>query len=298
MTYRLGIDIGGTKINVGLIRFDGEDISVIAHQRLSVRSLTDIVKELGATAAALCRKNGVDKSKIELCGVGIPGTVSRDGRRILIAPNLASLDENLADALSAQLHLPVSLIQDSRAAAWGEYLFGGGKGFHSVLCFTLGTGIGTGMVLDGKIYHGALGTSGELGHVPAVPNGRPCGCGKQGCLEKYCAGGGLDITAAELLGQGNTARELFEAARCESKTAREAVKNAVSLLGNAIVAAVNLLSPDCVLFSGGLCEEGDFIEPLIAYIQSAAYSFGEGPVLKKATLGTLAPMIGAALINA
>ena len=161
---------------------------------------------------------------------------------------------------------------------------------------TLGTGIGTGIVIDGKIYTGALLGAGELGHIPAVEGGRPCGCGKRGCLEKYCAGGGLDITARELLGNGNTAKELFSAAKNGNADAQKAIDSAIEILGRAIVSAVNLLSPSCILFSGGLSEEDTSLTPLIEYVKTHCYSSsGELPVLKKAELGSLAPLVGAAL---
>jgi glucokinase len=295
---RLGIDVGGTKINVGLIRFDGGAAQVLAQRRLAVKDLIDAVAEISNAALELCKASKVAFTDISGCGVGIPGTVSADGMQILKAPNITALGKNFASRLAAALGIPVRLVQDSRAAAWGEYRCGGVYGAHSVICFTLGTGIGTGLVLNGQIYHGALGTAGELGHIPIAENGRPCGCGKRGCLEKYCAGGGLDITAAELLGQGNTAKDLFAAAKAGNSAAQSAINAAVTHLGNAIVAAVNLLSPDCVLFSGGLAEEEAYLTPLMDYVRDHCYATDALPVLKKAKLGALAPMIGAAVLDA
>lgn len=295
---RLGIDVGGTKINVGLIRFSEDNATVLASRRLAVCEQQDAVCGIAEAVSALCDEQGVSPESIGSCGVGIPGTVSIDGKRILLAPNIACLGEDFADRLSARLGLSVSMMQDSRAAALGEYRCGAGKNAKALLCFTLGTGIGTGLVLNGSVYHGALGTAGELGHTPVTPGGRACGCGKRGCLEKYCAGGGLDITATELLGQGKTARDLFEAARSGHKEAQDAIDSAVETLGRTFVAAVNLLSPDCVLFSGGLADEQDYFEPLVAYIRTHCYALDHLPKIKKAALGALAPMIGAALIDA
>ncbi len=295
---RLGIDVGGTKINVGLIDFLGDNATVLASRRLAVCEQQDAVCGIAEAVSALCDEQGVSPESIGSCGVGIPGTVSADGQRILLAPNITCLGENFADRLSTRLGLPVSMMQDSRAAALGEYLCGAGKNANALLCFTLGTGIGTGLVLNGHVYHGALGTAGELGHTPIIPNGRACGCGKRGCLEKYCAGRGLDITAAELLGQGNTAKELFAAAKEGNKEAQNATQNAVELLGNTLVAAINLLSPDRVLFSGGLAEVPDYYEPLVAYVKAHCYALDRLPEIGKASLGALAPMIGAALIDA
>lgn len=297
MKYRLGIDIGGTKIALGLIQGEAGDATVSAMRRLEVTGVRDVYAELRSAAEALCTEVGISPLEVTSCGVGVPGTVSRDGRRILKAPNIVLLEENFADSLSDALGLPVTLVQDSRAAAWGEFLCGGGRGMESVVCVTLGTGIGTGIVLGGRIYHGALGTAGELGHLPVRRGGRPCGCGKRGCLEKYCAGGGLDRTARELLGSGKTARDLFAAEREGNADAKAAITHAVTLLGQAIVAAINLLSPNAVLFSGGLCEEKNYLEPLKEYVAEHCYVGEARPVLKKAELGALAPLVGAALCD-
>jgi glucokinase len=223
--------------------------------------------------------------------------VSADGKRILKVPNIAILSEDFATHLEKKLCLPVRMLQDSRAAAWGEYLCGGGRRMNTLMCITLGTGIGTGVVIDGKIFNGGLGYAGELGHIPVVEDGRPCGCGKRGCMEKYCAGGGLDMTARELLGEGNGSKELFAAARAGNAKAGAAIENAVLLLGRTVVSAVNLLSPNAVLFSGGMSNEEDFLFPLIEYIKTHSYSAGALPELGKAALGELAPMIGAALCD-
>ena len=294
---RLGIDIGGTKINVGLIRFEAGEAQVLAYRRLEVREQQDAADGILKAAKAVCAEQGITLSSVSACGVGIPGTVSADGKHILLAPNISCLGEDLASRLEAALGMPVSMLQDSRAAAWGEYLCGAGKGTDTLICFTLGTGIGTGLVLNGSLYHGALGTAGELGHTPVIANGRPCGCGKRGCVEKYCAGGGLDMTAAELLGKGSTAKDLFEAARNGNREAQSAIDLAVERLGNTLVAAVNLLSPNVVLFSGGLSDVSSYFDPLVNYIQAHCYTLDHPPEIKKAALGTLAPMIGAALAN-
>jgi glucokinase len=162
---------------------------------------------------------------------------------------------------------------------------------------TLGTGIGTGIVIDGRVYNGGLGAAGELGHLPAVKDGRPCGCGKRGCLEKYCSGGGLDITARELLGDGKTARELFSEAKSGNLQAQKAIDDAAVLLGKAVVAAINLISPNVILFSGGMSKQEDFLDAVIAYAKDNCYFSGEFPRLEPALLGELAPLVGASLCD-
>ena len=288
---KLGIDIGGTKIGVGIFEDDG---ALVANKKLYVEGKSDVPAFIGEGVRELCKESGIDFSKISSCGVGVPGTVSADGRRVLKAPNLPISGDSFVPQLERELGIPARVVQDSRAAAWGEYLFGGGKGKSSVVCVTLGTGIGTGIVLDGKIFAGALGGAGELGHLPTVENGRPCGCGKQGCLEKYSAGLGLDISAAELLGEGKKAPDLFAAAESGNGAAKQAIDSAAQALGRGLVAIVNLLSPDCILFGGGLSAQEGYVEAVRGYILSHCYDAGAKPEIKKAALGELSGLYGAA----
>lgn len=295
--YRVGLDIGGTKINIGIIDYANQSARIIATHRYEVKEVKGVFTEIKSAIEKLCAENGIDYSQLGHCGVGIPGTVSSDGRRILKVPNIDILSDDFADRLVNTLGIPVTMIQDSRAAAWGEYLCGNGKGADTLICMTLGTGIGTGIVINGKVYHGALGAAGELGHIPVEGGLRRCGCGKQGCIEKYCAGGGFDITARELLGEGKTAKDLFSAARGGNIQAKEAIDKAIVLLGTTVVAAINLLSPNAILFSGGLSKESEYLSAVIDFAKSHCYSSGELPVLDTAALGELAPMVGAALCD-
>lgn len=291
--YRLGIDIGGTKVNIGIL---DENKRLLGNKKLYVDEIEDLTCSVTTAVKNLCRDFSVKEDEILCCGIGVPGTVSEDGKRLVKAPNISILSENVAEKIEEALHIPAVLVQDSRAAAWGEYLCGCHENERSLVCITLGTGIGTGMVIDGKIYNGSLGCAGELGHIPVVENGRKCGCGKCGCLEKYCAGGGLDITAQELLGESKTAEDLFQAAKSGNEKASEAINQAVKLLGNAVVTLINILSPDCILFSGGLSGQKElYIDPLIAYVEEHCYTSGRIPRLERAVLGENAPLAGAAL---
>ena len=295
--YRIGIDIGGTKIGVGLLLADAESAELLSRERLPTETGGDPIPEIAAAVHRVCRTAGIDLAEVGACGVGVPGTVRADGKAVLKCPNLHAVEGDFPDRLEKALAIPVFAVQDSRAAALGEYLSGAGKGAETLISFTLGTGIGTGILLGGRIYHGALRAAGEIGHLPVIPNGRSCGCGKRGCLEKYAAGGGLDISARELLGADATAHTLFSAARAGDARAAAVLSEAVERLGAAIVGAVNLLSPDCVLFSGGLSEEMDYLVPLIEFVRTHCYSAGGLPMIGRAALGALAPLYGAALFD-
>lgn len=292
--YRIGVDIGGTKLHVGLFTDDG---ALLCSRKHPIATISDLAATTAAIVAELAQTGGISIKDIGSCGIGIPGTVSEDGRSVLKTPNLPILHANIADELAAALGIPTSLVQDSRAAAWGEYCFGAGRGKRCVVCVTLGTGVGCGIVADGKILSGALGSAGEIGHIPAVPNGRPCGCGKCGCVEKYAAGGGLDRTASELLGVGRTAKDLFAAAVSGDGRCQTALTDAVEMLGNVLVSVINTISPDCLLFSGGLSEQTElYIRPLTEYIAAHCYSACALPVIQAAALGANAPLYGAAFI--
>ncbi len=289
---KLGVDIGGTKINIGI--FD-EAHTLLISKKYYIKDITHLPSFIEKSVHTLCEEGGLKFNDIISCGIGIPGTVSEDGKTIIKAPNISIIKDGICEELEKILSVPVRLIQDSRAAAWGEYLFGAGKGKDSVVCVTLGTGIGTGIVLNGNIYSGSLGCAGELGHLPAHENGRHCGCGKLGCLEKYCAGIGLDITASEILGEGKKCQDLFLAAEQGNSCALKVIDDAVKLLANALVAIINLLSPDCMLLSGGLSEQkGLYSEPLINYVKQRCYNVGKIPNIQLAILGELAPLYGAA----
>ena len=277
--------------------FDAQSKNLLCYTKSYITDIADPFLHIYGEIQKLCVQADADEKDILSCGVGIPGTVSADGTEIVKVPNISMLSVDFAEQLQKITKIPTRLVQDSRAAAWGEYLMGGGRECNTVVCVTLGTGIGTGIVMNGKIYDGALGCAGEMGHIPVVKDGRPCGCGKHGCLEKYCAGGGLDITAKELLGADMTASDLFDAAKQGHDEAKKAIQNAVELLGCGIVSIVNLLSPDCVLFSGGLCmQEALYLNPLIEYVSNYCYMADTVPVLKKAELQELSPLYGAAFL--
>lgn len=295
---RLGVDIGGTKMIIGLLDESGIVLAKRKHKTESSADEAAFVHYINTTILELLRSCGRSMDEVGFCGVGIPGTVSPDGKIVVKAPNLGWNNFPLAELLQKALNVPVRMMQDSRAAAYGEYMAGGGAGYGGVVCITLGTGIGTGIVIDGRVFGGALGCAGELGHVPVVKDGRACACGKRGCLECYSAGKGLNSTARELFGAECDSEKLFELARLGDGRARAALTDAIEQLGTVVVSMTNLLSPDCVLFSGGLSDQRElYVEPLIDFVEAKRYRSGAGDELHigVALLGEDAPMIGAAL---
>ena len=291
---RLGVDIGGTKIAIGL--FDGE--KKLAHGKYAVAEVGDLPSFIKDKAAELAKSTDTALSDISFVGIGVPGTVSSDGSRLLKAPNISIIKEDLSERVSELIGAPVRLVQDSRAAALGEYLFGGARGAGVAVCVTVGTGIGTGIVIDGKIFNGGLGAAGEMGHIPSERSSRPCGCGKCGCLETVAAGKGLDMSAQELLGDGKDARDLFSAARAGHEGAIAILDEARHELGKGLTAIVNLLSPDVLLLSGGISAEAElYLGPIIEYVNSHCYSAGSTVKISVAELGELSPLYGAAFAD-
>lgn len=298
MNYYAGIDIGGTKINIGVFNKTGELMDNYVLSIPDDKSCSSVLDLAAEGLSTLCDRIDIDPDSIGSCGIGIPGTVSEDNLIARFAPNLGWFNEPVSKLFYEKTGISAKVLQDSRAGAYGEYISGSGQGANTLICITLGTGIGTGIVMNGKILNGALHSAGELGHFPAVENGRPCGCGKFGCLECYAAGKGLDKTAKELYGNSATARELFSAAEDGDADAVFAINQAVEMLGKTIVSAINLLSPDCLIFSGGLSAQRKlYLDPLVEYINSHCYHVEGQPKVKIALAKWKehAPMVGAAL---
>ena len=300
MKYYVGIDIGGTKINIGILNSDnaliGNKIAPIPKDK----SCRSVLKVAADKITELLEEYEIKKSDVSSVGIGVPGTVSADFKVAEFVPNLGWFGAPVSDIFKELSSFTPSVLQDSRAGAYGEYMAGSGKGSNTLICITLGTGIGTGIVINGEIYHGALLSAGELGHIPVAENGRPCGCGKNGCLECYAAGKGLDQTAKEFYGEDATARDLFEAAEKGDEDAEFAIHQAVDMLGKVIVSAINLISPDCLIFSGGLSAQTElYLNPLIEYIKNHSYKMEGGRELKitLAKWKENSPMIGAALFG-
>lgn len=303
MKVNVGIDIGGTKANIGVFDRAG---AMLAKRKIPVNTQDGYMGIMGSAAGVvkeLLLECGIEDKDVAFCGMGVPGTVSADGQCVIMAPNLGWNNAPCGKCFSELTGFKTSLVQDTRAAALGEYKLGAAQGRKAAICITLGTGIGAGIVLDGKIYNGALGNAGEIGHIIARENGRPCGCGRRGCVETYSSGRGIARTASEHArfgGRKMSSEEVFAAAGGGDEAALEIIGEAVELLGIAITSVVNVFSPDAVIFSGGMSGQRKlFVDPLISFIRGHAYSLavGEGLLMTTALLGEDAPMIGASLLN-
>jgi len=304
-TISVGIDIGATKANIGLVTSSGK---IIASARVPVThnlKADGFIEELCHEVARLIESNGLRKNDCAFFGAGVPGTADIKTGLVEYCPNLGWEDVSAGAIFKKHLGTEVRISQDSRMAAWAEYLLGAGRNYNSIICVTLGTGIGSGIIIDGKIFHGALNTAGELGHTVFEKDGRLCNCGNHGCLERYSSGTGMIERALEaypekFVDRPHKSETLFELAYAGDQDLLRLIQGCVEDLAVGIANAVSILSPEAVIISGGLCTHEELIiKPLIGLVNRYGYhSWVRKNKLKieKAQLGPEAPMIGAALL--
>jgi glucokinase len=294
MEASVGIDLGATKANIGVLDGSG---TIVARTRVDIR---DRKTESGETLRLICGEvdrllaaTGLSPAAVGFIGMGVPGTVDSTREKVVYAPNLFWQDVDTGEVFQRHLGKRAVLVQDTRAAAFAEYLLGAGAGERVVVCITLGTGIGAGIVIDGRMFGGGFNSAGELGHVIVEENGGPCSCGQAGCLEVYSSGTGISRAA-----QGMNAEGVFARAAAGEEWARRIIDSAVRHLGMGIVNIVNLLSPNVVILSGGMCRQEELlIAPVRQYVLRRAHPVAARALrIEKARLGEDAPMVGAALL--
>ena len=301
-------DFGGTNLRAALV---GETGEVLA--RLEVDSTPDaspetVLARIGDLLAGV-RDHGAEPPLA--ASLAVAGLIDAERGVVMVSPNIPAF-RNLALAapLSERLGIPVSIENDASAAALGEHRFGAGKGTRHLLHATLGTGIGGGLVVDGRLYRGAQGLAGEFGHIVLDPAGPPCGCGARGCLEAIAGGvafgrraqrlvesGSAPILAGLAGGEPATAGHLAEAARRGEAPAIAEIRNGGHTIGIGLGGIVNVLNPDAVTLSGGLLGMGDFLlDPLRAAMASLAYGPASSTPVRTSTLGEDAGLLGAAAV--
>jgi glucokinase len=291
--YIVGVDLGGTKIMVGALSEDGT-------QHLGMRSIpthaeqgSDVVVDRivgaieGVILDTIAQTDAARKDFVGI-GMGAPGPLDRDRGIIVVAPNLGWRDFPLRDLVSSRLGLPVTLDNDANCATVGEWWQGAARGGRTVVGFTIGTGIGGGVIIDGHLFHGASDVAGEVGHATIELNGRYCKCGNYGCLEAYASGPAIATRAREVLvreesasmlpsmvgGQLDlvTAQTVYDAAKQGDAVAQEIVRDTARYLGAGIASLLNILNPDTVVVLGGVTAAGDTLfVPLRAEVRRRAF---------------------------
>jgi glucokinase len=285
-----GIDIGGTNTVLGLVERTG---NIIAENRLKTADYPDInnyVSALQTTINDLMAGN----TGLKLAGIGI-GAPNANYHRgtIELAPNLAWKGiVPIAEYVRKKIDVPVVITNDAKAAAMGEMIFGGAKKMKNFIVLTLGTGLGSGIVIDGKVLYGHTGFAGELGHTIVVPGGRDCGCGRQGCYETYASASGVVRTVLNLLSEMKdesllrdiapaqlTSRKIADAAEHNDPVALEAMDYTAEMLAFGIVNAVVFSSPEAIFLFGGLAKAGELLfAPVREYVDQKILPIFKGTV--------------------
>jgi glucokinase len=305
-TFAVGVDVGGTKIAAGVVDEKGAIV-----EKVRMPSPKTDAEALRAAIAGVVT-DFRSRHDIGAVGLGAAGFVRADRRGMLFAPHLTWGDEPVADLLQDSLGLPVSIENDGNAAAWAEYTFGAGQGIPDQMTIALGTGVGGGLILGGELYRGGQGVAAEVGHIGLVRDGRPCNCGRRGCLEQYASGSSLTAAARRAAAEGR-APGLLDAAggdpaavtgQMVTALARTGDPAAVGLfdeLGAALAVGlatlVAVLDPDLVLIGGGVSQAGELVlRPTRAALSEEITGRGHRPEpeLRLAALGNDAGLIGAA----
>ncbi len=272
--FAIGVDLGGTNIICAIIDYKGEILSSIKVPTYAERGREETIERIKSTIHKTIIKSKVGKNNIIGIGIGAPGPLDIKKGIINFAPNLPGWrDVSLREILKDEFDMEVILENDANAAAWGERCFGVGQGVDNLVCFTLGTGIGGGIIIDGKIYHGDTYGAGEIGHMTVNKDGPRCNCGNFGCLEAYSSATGiknrirnrmkegiksefLNFDEDELL-ESLRLKLIFETARKGDRLTSDIVEEAISYLGIAIANIANILNPEMVVLVGGITNEGD-----------------------------------------
>lgn len=250
----LGLDLGGTNIKVATLSGTDDGFEVLTTDSVE----TGAGNGPEAVAANLIEVGSkvTGAQPMNTLGLGVPGHFDRETGQILLFPNLPGNWEGfpLRDRVESGLGIPTWMINDARAFTLAEGILGAGKGCNTVACVTLGTGVGGGIMIEGKLHRGAFGVAGEIGHQTVIPDGPQCGCGNRGCVEALTK---ADVLAS--LAGKETAAEVFEAARHGEAESVDAVAQVAGVLGIGLSNVVTLIGPDRIVVGGGIAEAGDLV---------------------------------------
>ena len=317
--YRIGIDLGGTNIAAGLVDENYKIVSKASVPTAPERGAEAIVADMALLCRKLCASNNIELSDIASVGIASPGAIDSAAGKVKYANNLPFSDLPITAMLSEQIGIKdVRVENDANAAAWGEAVAGAAKGAKNSVMITLGTGVGGGIIIDGKVYSGFNGIAGELGHVVIEYNGRRCSCGRRGCWEAYSSATGLinmtkeKLSECESTGRKTLMTELvrqkgkvsgltaFDAMRHGDEAGKEVVDMYLSYLACGLSNMVNIFQPEVISIGGGVSNEGQsLIDAIIPLIRKEQYGGSLPPVtdVRIAKLGNDAGIIGAALLS-
>ena len=312
--YSIGIDLGGTNIATAVVN---EKFEIIGEGKLPTnmpRSAESIADDMAKTCEMACEDAGISLKDVAWIGIGTPGAVNMDTGVIEFSNNLQFKKVPMIEMIESRTGVKCYMENDANAAAYGELLAGAGKGASNFVAITLGTGVGGGVIIDGKIYSGFNHFGAELGHIGIVMDGEPCTCGRNGCWEAYASATAL-IRQTKAAMEKNPDSKMWEIAKTlddvNGKTAFDAMRlgdatgtkvceDYIKYVGVGLVDVINIFQPEFVCIGGGISKEKDnLLVPLRKYIESERYSKHSDmqTEIKIAELGNDAGIIGAAMLG-
>ena len=322
MEYFLGIDLGGTAIKTAVLDNTYRIIASCTRETRLPRPWNEILDDCAQSVFDVCAQvPDMSLKKCAFAGIGTPGIVDIEKGVVEVAANLGFYGVPIKDYLEKKLHISVCTENDANAAAWGEYIAGAGscaklaKPCTDMVSITIGTGIGSGIILNGSIFRGSNGLAGELGHTVIELDGRDCPCGRKGCINMYASANGLKQTTREFMQrfpesslwreaggtlEGVSGRTAFCAAKAGDKAAKAALDYYIRSLAACTVNAVSIFQPQMIVLSGGVSKEGEaLLAPLRAIAEKECLRGPntELPLICTGLLQDKAGVVGAALLN-
>jgi len=310
----IGIDLGGTKISTALVDTAGTIIAHDYRETHATEGQKAVIERMLDAARRVMVRAGVNQAQVAAAGIGAPGPLDVEAGVVVAPPNLPGWDRvPLRRLIESRLGITTFLENDANAAALGEYRFGAGRGVEHMIYVTASTGIGGGLILNGRLYHGASGMAGEIGHITIMPYGPLCGCGNRGCLEALASGTAIARQAGERVARGAptliadlaggdpervTAKLVAEAASQGDMEAQEILAEAMHYLGIGMANLVNLFNPQLIVIGGGLTNIGEMLFGPVqrAIDRRALPTLAQAVRVVRAELGDNAGVLGAAAV--
>lgn len=315
MKYYIGIDLGGTNIVAGVVDENYRIITKATTKTNCPRPEKEIAADMAKVALEAAQKACISIDDIEWIGIGTPGIANSETGIIEYSNNLGFENTPMVDYIKEYIDKPVFIENDANAAAYGEFVAGAAKGAANAVCITLGTGVGGGIVIDGKIYSGSNFAGAEIGHTVIEVDGAQCSCGRKGCFEAYSSATGLIRMTKEAMykdkeskmwqmteerGGKVSARTAFDCMRAGDKSAKEVTDKYIKYLAAGITNTINIFQPDILCIGGGVCNEGDaLLIPVKKIVQEEVYTRNspKNTEIVIAKLGNDAGIIGAAFLG-
>ena len=311
MAYFIGLDLGGTNLKAGMLDQDANILCKFSVPTEAAEGPDHVIDVMVHAAERTLTESGVDKKDVAAIGIGAPGTLSHRKGVVYRTPNMPRWkDVMLRRIMRQRMGIPVNLENDANAAAYGEFWAGAGKDVDDMIMFTLGTGVGGGVITEGRLVHGFFENAAELGHMLVVPGGRLCGCGQRGCLEAYASTSSVVriVNESIIVGEPSILKKRIDRAEIiECKDVADAVLEGDGLaariwdqacrhLAVAFVALQHITNPHCVVMAGGMTLAGDLLlKRVIKHFDELTWDLiPDQPNIMLATLGTDAGLIGAA----